>query len=337
MVALLDADIIAYRAASVSQDDIEWPDGSYGWTLSSQQAKDSARHIINQWMNGSKHNSVALCWSSSGNFRKEVDPTYKANRKGEKPFLYNEVSEWMKQNYESYAVDRLEADDVMAIYHTAGTNSVIVSIDKDMQTVPGHVYNPDKDRAPRRITVGQADRFWMLQVLQGDRADGIQGIPRVGPKKAEKILANVRSNLPDMWAVVVAAYRDAGLTEDDAINTARLTRILRHEDYDMESKEIKLWHPIKPTRIRLKDSNFITEETGANPSTSSKAKTSDSTKETSSSTSADTEGKEESQTSLKRSTTSRGSSRKKPRRKNKRASTSTLSVTSTQGEVDEVA
>ena len=309
MVALIDADIVAYRAAAVSEDDIDWMDGSYGKTLSSQQAKDSARHIIHDWMNKAKQNSVALCWSSQDNFRKQLDPTYKANRKKEPPDLLQEVTEWLKINYHSYAVKRLEADDVMGIYHTAGTNSVIVSIDKDMQTVPGMVFNPDKDRAPRRITVGQADRYWMLQTLMGDRADGITGIPRVGPKKAEAILAQTRSNLPDLWSTVVTAYKDAGLTEEDAIRTAQLVRILRAEDYNHDKKEISVWHPSKPTLISL-----ITTAT-LNPSTSSSPSDSDSTRETSLNTSADGDEKEDSRTSTKRKSTSRDSSRSKPKRK----------------------
>jgi hypothetical protein len=43
------------------------------------------------------------------------------------------------------------------------------------------------------------------------------------------------------WDTVVEAYEKAGLTEDDALVTARLARILRAEDYD--GVNIKLWEP----------------------------------------------------------------------------------------------
>lgn len=319
MVALIDADIVAYRAASVSQDDIEWNDGSYGLTLNSQQAKNSAQHIIRDWREGSRQLGVVLCWSSENNFRKEIDPNYKANRKGDKPELLNEVTEWMKNNYESYSVERLEADDVMGIYHTAGvTDTVIVSIDKDMQTIPGMLFNPDKDRAPRRISVEQADRFWMLQTLMGDRVDGIPGIQGVGPKKAEKILSSTRSNLPNLWSTVVSAYEDAGLTQQDALLNARLTHILRAEDYNRNEMEISLWHPTTPTPLSL-----IIEE-ASNPSTSSTRKTSASRKETSSSTSVDGEERVDSKTSSKRKRTSNVSSRKKKPQRKKHSSTTSV-------------
>ena len=314
MVALIDADIVAYRAASVAQDNIDWNDGAEGNTLSSQQAKESAQHIINEWMHGARQNRSILCWSSLKNFRKQINDTYKANRGAEKPELLLEVTEWMKATYESYSVEGLEADDVMGIYHTAGTDSVIVSIDKDMQTIPGMVFNPDKDRGPKRISIGQADRFWMLQTLMGDRVDGIKGIPRIGPKKAEKILADTHSVLPALWATVVSAYNTAGLNERDAIATARLTRILRSEDYNRDKQEIRLWHPFK-TDITL---SLTTAEAGAIPSISSKAKASDSTKEILSSTSVDGDVKEDSKTVKKQAFTSTDLSRRRRQLKRKK-------------------
>ncbi|NIP35027.1 MAG: exonuclease, partial [Thermoplasmata archaeon] len=34
------------------------------------------------------------------------------------------------------------------------------------------------------ITKVEADRFWMKQTLMGDKTDGYDGIPGVGPKTA---------------------------------------------------------------------------------------------------------------------------------------------------------
>jgi len=318
MVALIDADIVAYRAASVAQDNIDWNDGAEGNTLSSQQAKESAQHIIKDWMLGARQNRSILCWSSSENFRKQISDTYKANRGGEKPELLLEVTEWMKANYESYSVQGLEADDVMGIYHTtSGTDSVIVSIDKDMQTIPGMIFNPDKDRSPKRVTVAQADRFWMLQTLMGDRVDGIKGIPRIGPKKAEKILASTHSVLAALWGTVVRAYEDAGLSEREAIATARLTRILRSEDYNRDQQEIRLWHPTQ-TDITL---SLTTQAPGVTRSISSRAKVSASTKATSSSTSVDGDVKEVPVISEKQESTSTDSSRRRKRLRKRKKST----------------
>ena len=167
----------------------------------------------------------------------------------------------------------------------------------------------------------------MLQTLMGDRTDGITGIPKIGPKKAENILGMVSSDLPSLWSTVVSAYENAGLTIDDALKTARLTRILRAEDYDKSNMEIRLWHPTKTT-LTL---SLTTPEPDANPSTSSSPKDSDSTKETSSSTSVDGDEKEDLKTSEKRGSTSNVSRkrRRKPRRKTQ--------TTSSGGTANEVA
>ena len=316
--ALIDADIVAYRAASVSQENIDWKDGKEGLTISNQQALASAKFIVEDWTKRADCNKPILCFTGENNFRKEIFPKYKANRKGEPPKLLAETIEWLKANYESYSVNRLEADDLMSVFATSGyvNAHTIVSIDKDLLTVPAVVFNPDKDRRPRRISVQQADRFWMTQVLTGDSSDGYKGIPRVGKKKAEKILARTWSNLPNLWDAVLQAYLDAGLTEEDAITQARVARILRSEDYNADRKEIRLWHPqLKYSTLSI-DPNTTLKEEQSNPSTSSQTEDSTSAKETSSNTSVDGETKAVSKTSRKRSSTSTHSSRKRQMKTN---------------------
>ena len=45
------------------------------------------------------------------------------------------------------------------------------------------------------------------------------------------------------WATVVKAFKDKGLTEDDALLNARLARILTIDDYDTKRQEPILWTP----------------------------------------------------------------------------------------------
>ena len=57
-----------------------------------------------------------ICFSGHNNFRKSVDPTYKASRKKtRKPIGYSTMIDWVKENYEVIQIDNLEADDVMGI------------------------------------------------------------------------------------------------------------------------------------------------------------------------------------------------------------------------------
>jgi DNA polymerase-1 len=45
----------------------------------------------------------------------------------------------------------------------------------------------------------------------------------------------------DMWKIVVKAYEKAGMNEQDALQQARVARILRHGEYDKKTGEVKLW------------------------------------------------------------------------------------------------
>jgi hypothetical protein len=100
-----------------------------------------------------------------------------------------------RRRFKCYRIEGLEADDLLGI---AGTDlarwgqSVIVSIDKDLETVPAFVFNPSKDRRPRQVSMAQADYRWMTQTLTGDSCDGYPGCPKIGPVKATKIFADVR-------------------------------------------------------------------------------------------------------------------------------------------------
>jgi len=43
---------------------------------------------------------------------------------------------------------------------------------------------------------------------------------------------------------VVAAYNKKGLSEEVALENARLARILRNGEYDTDTGEVKLWNPM---------------------------------------------------------------------------------------------
>lgn len=189
---------------------------------------------------------VLMCISAGRNFRYDVDPTYKANRKGtRKPIAYNEVLARAEDTWPSFKFDGLEADDVMGIFGTRDANTIICSMDKDMKTLPCTLWDGSK---VQKIDRSSADTWFMYQVLVGDTADGYPGCPSIGPKKADALIKAALGTkegalLENLWAGVKAAYEAKGLTEADAIKQARLARILRNEDWDAKKKEPILWTP----------------------------------------------------------------------------------------------
>lgn len=267
--ALLDGDIIAYRAACVGERDDDFGEpGAKVYSL--KDACEAADKIIQDWTHRSRGKTPVVCFSSrERNFRYQVYPSYKHNRRGEKPRLYWPVVDRIEKTYRTLRKPLLEADDVIGILSTSDPSKYIgVSVDKDLRTLPARIFNPDKDAIPVKILPGIADRFWMFQTLIGDSVDGYPGCPKVGPVNAERLLDGHLS-LERMWPVVVDAFREKGLTEDDAVTQARLARILRFGDFDTTTREIILWHPTVPTRLPTVASGSTTREPGNAPSVTS--------------------------------------------------------------------
>lgn len=313
--ALIDADIVAFRAAAKVQDKF---DGEL--VADPRVAIREAENIIQQWTKYIKPNMIFLCFSCETRqyFRNDIYPEYKQNRSGlEKPPALTAVTEYLKSKYKTIEYKGLEADDVMGICASDPRfyNPVIVSIDKDMQTVPGKFINPDKMRRAVRNNPALADLMMFKQALTGDSTDNYKGIPGVGPKKAEKILEQARRD--NLWGALAQAFLDAKLTTDYGITMVRLARILRYEDYNHETGEVRLWHPsnpewMTPSALTITSSTESKSTTSSNKSAPDSPETKPPQSQTSSSTSVDTEAKTtdipQSSISAKRSGISKGSS-----------------------------
>jgi hypothetical protein len=76
----------------------------------------------------------------------------------------------------------------------------IVSIDKDLDMIPGHHYNPKKD-VSYYINEQDGYRNFYKQCLTGDTSDNIPGIYGIGPKGAARIV-DVWSREHAMWQAV---------------------------------------------------------------------------------------------------------------------------------------
>jgi DNA polymerase-1 len=258
-VALIDADILAYQAATVSEQAYDWGDGM--WTLHAfeQDAIKAFETSLSSLLEKVEAKQAMLVFSDKNNWRKAVLPTYKSNRAGtRKPMLLKFLREYAFEKHQCVSMPDLEGDDVIGIYATYKSKLepvrefIVCSLDKDFKTIPGKHYNFGKDEF-FEITEHQADKWHMIQTLTGDTTDGYAGCPGVGPVGAEKILAkaleegtpwaNPQQLREIYWKHVVAAYSKAGFGEEEALVQARVARILRAEDYDDVQKKVILWTP----------------------------------------------------------------------------------------------
>jgi DNA polymerase-1 len=239
LTLLIDADLFLYQAAAAAEDEIDWGDDVWSLATDLTEAKQIFTDKLSQIHDRLETKEQILCFSDRENFRRDVDPSYKSNRKKtRKPVGHKALIDWAKSTYKHYWKPRLEADDCMGIMATSpGANTIIVSDDKDMKTIPGRLYRPMADEM-LTISFEDAQRNFYTQVLTGDTTDGYKGIPGIGPKKAETILGS----RPD-WGIVIHAYQKAGMTETDAKSQARLARILRWSEWDASEGTLKLWEP----------------------------------------------------------------------------------------------
>jgi len=241
---LIDADLYLYRACASAEQEVNWGDDVWSLSTDLKVAKGNVQNLIHHWCEKFETADFVMCISDRDNFRKEIHPSYKGNRKGvRKPVGYKALVQWTRDVHATHTEPFLEADDVMGILGTApGTNTIIISDDKDMKTLPGRLYRPVTDEK-LTITQEQADASWYLQCLTGDTTDGYAGLPGVGPKTAEKILGQRPT-----WEAVLGAYLAKGMTREDALLQSRLARILRYEDWDQKTSTMNLWEPDRVSR-----------------------------------------------------------------------------------------
>ena len=239
----LDTDILLYKAASSAETEINYGDDVWSLYTDLKDAKQAFHFQIDRITEKLNIKDYVCCLSDhKSNFRKDVDNTYKSNRKGtRKPVGYVALCDWVEANFETFRKPSLEADDCLGILATMpqnqGDKCIMVSDDKDLLTVPGKLYRPTKDEFVT-TSEAEADKHFLMQVCTGDVTDGYKGIPGIGPKKAEALLGS-----RPHWGAVEQAFIKAGLTKDDAIQQARLARILRYSDWDEEKGQVKLWLP----------------------------------------------------------------------------------------------
>lgn len=217
MIALIDGDIVAYRVACTLQED-DAADFAYART----------EDLVDQIIVNSEADSFRIFLTGKDNFRYTIYPEYKAHRPKEKPYWLQPIREYLVANFNAEVVNGQEADDALGINQTG--DSIICSIDKDLLQIPGRHYNFVKDEFTE-VDDFQGIHHFYMQCLMGDRSDNIKGIPKVGPKNAEKILAGKLTEKE-----LFDAVRDAYGNDEEFIMNARVLWIRRKEDEDWKDR-----------------------------------------------------------------------------------------------------
>jgi 5'-3' exonuclease len=237
MIALIDADSLFYLACYLLDDPTNIEkcglSGKDADTINESLAEigaDRLENMINELLlditndeNNIEISAVEIYVTHCKNsIRKEISKEYKANRKPN-PIVNALRKMYIQKNHAIYS-DTLEADDLIAIRakQLGEYNCIIATMDKDLTQIGGFIYNfyrkPSiKDEEGNAIEVFkrkglsyttkfQAQKFLAKQMIQGDSGDRVQGLPKYGAVKAEKIIEPI-TNTFGLIKAVVSEYK----------------------------------------------------------------------------------------------------------------------------------
>jgi hypothetical protein len=170
-------------------------------------------------------------------FRHNLSPTYKANRKNmPRPVWYNDMREYLHDHHGAVAFSSVEADDVLGMLQSDDT--VICSIDKDLLQIPGSHFNwvhwSESDGKVGKYEVSPLEGALSLwkQALTGDSVDNIEGIYRMGPKTAAKLMDHctteeeMKAVAAHEWGKFVAKAAESEVSAEALMETCyRLVKI----------------------------------------------------------------------------------------------------------------
>lgn len=202
-LALIDADIVAHRVAATCEGLKE--------DIAEVRINDLMQRILFE-TNASTYKAYL---TGSNNFRYEIYPEYKANRKDKpKPTFLEHCREYLVTQWKAKVTDGNEADDELGIEQTAqGDNSVICTIDKDLLQVPGYHFDFVKGIA-RYVSPLDGLRSFYSQVIQGDGSDNIPAFDgkmrSATPKFVQKLLdpLNELTKEVDMYNYCADIFQD---------------------------------------------------------------------------------------------------------------------------------
>lgn len=192
-VLAVDGDIIAYRSAAVCEEAFE------------QACDDIIDATLSEIATATGVSNMRIYLSGKNNFRYDVAKTkpYKGNRETiRRPQFWIYCQDYLKRKYNAIPIHGYEADDAIAT-DMVQNNAIHCGHDKDILQIPGlHYYYVKKEW----VTVSKEQAILNLyrQILMGDSADNIPGLPRVGEKGAEKVIFDPKTAYED----AISFYRE---------------------------------------------------------------------------------------------------------------------------------
>lgn len=208
----------------------------------------NVKSILGTMLSLTRTRDYTIYIGGQGNYRYTIDPEYKANRKP-RPHHYDAVKRFLIEEEGAVVVDGMEVDDACSIEqykdyrlvlegaHPMGKPyTMIASIDKDLDMVPGWHYNWNK-QLKYFITEEEGIKNFYLQLLTGDKqTDNIPGLKGVGSKTSIKMLKDC-STEKELYDVCMLAYTEKETPMDRMHMNAKLLWMSKNEPNDWRAPE----------------------------------------------------------------------------------------------------
>lgn len=213
--------------------------GIYAEAYDTNKAIKFLEDNLNRLMGTLQANCCELVIGDTNNFRKNINPNYKANRPS-KPQIYEVVLGVVNQKFNPISLQNLEADDTCRILYEdknfyPNLEKIIVSIDKDFFSIPCKFYRdlPNNDLIDIDLDTAQYNLY--KQIIMGDNSDNYKGIPGYGEVKASKFLEFSKDEKE-----IIKLFEDNGLTKDDYIMNYNMAHLVSINEYNFNTGEINV-------------------------------------------------------------------------------------------------
>ena len=197
---IVDADSILFKAAIVSSNHSEVR----------SNVKNALKKIQGECFMG----EMLIAVKGRGNYRYDVFPEYKGNRKDIDEDIKERINyahKYIREKFNAVTADGMEADDLVTIWSWECIKNdqpyILAHIDKDLDQVPGLHYNYNRE-SHYSVSEEEGYRFLCKQWVMGDSTDGIPGLRGWGPKKAENFVKGIR--VEDLERRIRSLYKMEG-------------------------------------------------------------------------------------------------------------------------------
>lgn len=235
MHALIDGDRLPYAFGGFKDDEgfpAEW------WVIQSR-VDDNIKSLLESTQSTSY--TIYLTSDDKSNFRFAVGTilSYKGTRSADKPFWYEQIRRYLVSEYKAEVVYGMEADDYLGIQGTcslvqsSGPRSIICSVDKDLDLIPGLHYNElNPKKGVYELSEIDCQRAFYCQLLTGDSVDNIPGLYGVGKSSALCKRINQLDSVLGLYVLVRDEYekRFGSYWKQFMWENAQLLWILRTEN-----------------------------------------------------------------------------------------------------------